>query len=43
MIRLIDITKYYTNKFVKTFVLRSINLEVKEGEFITIMGPSGGR
>lgn len=41
MIRLNDITKYYTNKFVKTFVLRSINLEVKEGEFITIMGPSG--
>ena len=41
MIRLNDITKYYTNKFVKTFVLRSINLEVKEGEFITIMGPLG--
>ncbi|MBW1849453.1 MAG: ABC transporter ATP-binding protein [Deltaproteobacteria bacterium] len=41
MIRLNDITKYYTNKFVKTFVLRRINLEVKEGEFITIMGPSG--
>ena len=43
MIRLIDITKYYTNRFVKTFVLRRINLEVKEGEFITLMGPSGGR
>jgi ABC-type lipoprotein export system ATPase subunit len=41
MITLKDITKYYTNKFVKTFVLRRINLEVKEGEFITIMGPSG--
>ncbi len=41
MIRLNDITKYYTNKFIKTFVLRNINLEIKEGEFITIMGPSG--
>jgi len=41
MIKLNDITKYYTNKFVKTFVLRKINLEVEQGEFITIMGPSG--
>ena len=41
MIKLKGITKYYTNKFVKTFVLRRINFEVKEGEFITIMGPSG--
>jgi len=41
MIRLKDITKYYTNKFIKTFVLRDINLEIKEGEFMTIMGPSG--
>ncbi len=41
MIKLKDITKYYSNKFVKTFVLRMINLEINEGEFITIMGPSG--
>ncbi len=41
MIKLNDITKYYTNKFIKTFVLRDINLEIREGEFITIMGPSG--
>ena len=41
MIKLRDITKYYSNKFVKTFVLRQINLDVQEGEFITIMGPSG--
>jgi ABC-type lipoprotein export system ATPase subunit len=41
MIKLNDVEKYYTNKFIKTFVLRQINLEIEEGEFITIMGPSG--
>jgi putative ABC transport system ATP-binding protein len=41
MIKLNDIEKYYTNKFIKTFVLRQINLEIEEGEFITVMGPSG--
>lgn len=41
MIKLKNISKYYENKFIKTFVLRNINLEVNEGEFISIMGPSG--
>ncbi len=41
MIRLCDITKYYSSGYVKTFVLRNINLEVKEGDFLTVMGPSG--
>ncbi|HEB35456.1 MAG TPA: ABC transporter ATP-binding protein [Candidatus Aminicenantes bacterium] len=41
MIKLIDITKFYSSGFVKTFVLRDINLDIKEGEFVTIMGPSG--
>ncbi len=41
MIKLIDITKYYSSGFVKTFVLRDINLDIEEGEFVTIMGPSG--
>ncbi len=41
MIKLKDITKYYSSGFVKTFVLRDINLDIKEGEFVTIMGPSG--
>ena len=41
MIKLIDIEKYYSNKFVKTWVLRNIDLQIQEGEFITIMGPSG--
>lgn len=41
MIKLKNIEKFYNNKSVKTFVLRNINLEVEEGEFISVMGPSG--
>jgi putative ABC transport system ATP-binding protein len=41
MIRLRGITKFYSSGFVKTFVLRNIDLDVREGEFLTIMGPSG--
>jgi putative ABC transport system ATP-binding protein len=36
-----EITKFYSSGFVKTFVLRNIDLDVKEGDFLTIMGPSG--
>lgn len=41
MIKLQNIEKYYTNKFIKTYVLRNINLEIEEGEFLSVMGPSG--
>ena len=41
MIHLTNIDKYYDSKFQRTFVLKAINLEVKEGEFLSIMGPSG--
>jgi putative ABC transport system ATP-binding protein len=41
MIKLRDITKFYSTGFVKTYVLRNIDLDVNEGEFLTIMGPSG--
>jgi putative ABC transport system ATP-binding protein len=41
MIKLRGITKFYSSGFVKTFVLRNIDLDVQEGEFLTIMGPSG--
>ena len=41
MIKLNHIFKFYSNKFVKTYVLQDINLEIKQGEFVTIMGPSG--
>lgn len=41
MIKMKEITKFYSSGFVKTFVLRNIDLNVAEGEFLTIMGPSG--
>jgi putative ABC transport system ATP-binding protein len=41
MIKLKNLEKYYNNKTVKTYVLRNINLDVVEGEFISVMGPSG--
>ncbi len=41
MIKLQNIDKFYKTGFGKTYVLRRINLDVKAGEFVTIMGPSG--
>jgi len=41
MISLKDIDKYYDAGFQRTFILKSINLEIAEGEFVSIMGPSG--
>jgi putative ABC transport system ATP-binding protein len=41
MIRLHNIEKCYQQGVSKNFVLRRITLEIKEGEFVTIMGPSG--
>ena len=41
MITLRNIEKFYEGGFGRSYVLRRINLEIKEGEFITIMGPSG--
>jgi len=41
VIKLIDVEKFYESGAGKTWVLRRINLDVREGEFITIMGPSG--
>lgn len=41
MIRVENVFKYYAAGFNKTYVLNDVNLEVDEGEFISIMGPSG--
>lgn len=41
MIELKHITKWVNSGGNRVFLLRDINLTVKEGEFISIMGPSG--
>ena len=41
MLELKGIFKYYSNNFIKTYVLNDVDLDVNEGEFITVMGPSG--
>ena len=41
MIQLKNIERSYKTPAGQTWVLRRINLNIKEGEFITIMGPSG--
>jgi ABC-type lipoprotein export system ATPase subunit len=41
MIRLSNIEKYFSHGVAKTYVLRRIDLDIQQGEFISIMGPSG--
>jgi putative ABC transport system ATP-binding protein len=41
MITLRNVEKTYKTGAGVTYVLRRINLDIKEGEFVTVMGPSG--
>jgi ABC-type lipoprotein export system ATPase subunit len=41
MIQLENIYKWYQVGGNRTFILKDINLNIKEGEFVSIMGPSG--
>ena len=41
MIELNNIFKWYTVGGSRSFVLKDVDLSIKEGEFISIMGPSG--
>src|SRR5512142_2002636 len=36
-----NLEKSYAHGTSRTYVLRRINLDVKDGEFVSIMGPSG--
>ena len=41
MIKFRNLEKFYESGAGRTYVLRQINIEIQEGEFVTIMGPSG--
>jgi putative ABC transport system ATP-binding protein len=41
MIRTKDMVKLFRTEEVETTALNSVNIEIKEGEFVSIMGPSG--
>lgn len=41
MIQLNNIFKWVNTNGTRTFILKDINLQINEGEFISIMGPSG--
>jgi ABC-type lipoprotein export system ATPase subunit len=41
MIKISHISKWINQGNIRNFILKDINLDVEEGEFISIMGPSG--
>ena len=41
MIQLRNLEQFYDTRAGRTYVLRRINLDIKQREFVTIMGPSG--
>jgi ABC-type lipoprotein export system ATPase subunit len=41
MIALRGLEKFFDHGPTRTYVLRRVNLDIKEGEFVSIMGPSG--
>ena len=42
VIRITDLTKTYRRGQEVVEALRNVNLEIRQGEFLTVMGPSGG-
>jgi len=40
-IKLEDVTKIYESGEIKTYACKNMNIEIKDGEFIVVLGPSG--
>lgn len=41
MIKLRNVDKFFQTGITKTFILRRVEMDIAEGEFVSIMGPSG--
>jgi putative ABC transport system ATP-binding protein len=41
MLKMNDVSKIYRTELVETHALRNVNLEIREGEFVSVTGPSG--
>ncbi|MCB0656906.1 MAG: ABC transporter ATP-binding protein [Saprospiraceae bacterium] len=41
MIKTVNLTKVYRTDEVETTALNGVNIDIKEGEFVSVMGPSG--
>ena len=41
MITLRNVEKFYEGGYGRSYVLRRVNIDIRDGEFVTIMGPSG--
>jgi putative ABC transport system ATP-binding protein len=41
MIKLNEVFKIYRTKEIETLALENVNIEVKKGEYVSVMGPSG--
>lgn len=41
MIKTVNLNKVYRTEEVETTALNNVNIEIKQGEFVSIMGPSG--
>jgi putative ABC transport system ATP-binding protein len=41
MLKMVDVSKIYRTELIETHALRGVNLEINEGEFVSVTGPSG--